>query len=200
MVFGIIPECRSASLRNERSASPESPKTFADLHPIDKPASNSCSMDAVSSDAKAKKPLPSPDTLDTEPLKSLVLAQRSALDSGATEIKNLNLLILKLKRIHSRPHSEKFNHDIEQLKLRLVDLEANWAAAEPLPEEPTTIALTEERSKRRTVCYPRTAPRNGGDRTRRAVLPDYARALHSLAGPKLLERVLVSKYANHLPL
>jgi hypothetical protein len=25
MVFGIIPECRSASLRNERSASPESP-------------------------------------------------------------------------------------------------------------------------------------------------------------------------------
>jgi hypothetical protein len=26
MVFGIILECRSASLRNERSASPESPK------------------------------------------------------------------------------------------------------------------------------------------------------------------------------
>jgi hypothetical protein len=26
MVFGIIPECRSASLRNERSASPESPE------------------------------------------------------------------------------------------------------------------------------------------------------------------------------
>jgi hypothetical protein len=25
MVFGIIPECRSASLRNERSPSPESP-------------------------------------------------------------------------------------------------------------------------------------------------------------------------------
>jgi hypothetical protein len=25
MVFGIIPECRSASLRKERSASPESP-------------------------------------------------------------------------------------------------------------------------------------------------------------------------------
>ena len=28
MVFGIIPECRSASLRNERSASPESPVSF----------------------------------------------------------------------------------------------------------------------------------------------------------------------------
>ena len=32
MVFGIIPECRSASLRNKRSASPESPvqsRTFS---------------------------------------------------------------------------------------------------------------------------------------------------------------------------
>jgi hypothetical protein len=28
MVFGIIPECRSASLRNERSASPESPTSL----------------------------------------------------------------------------------------------------------------------------------------------------------------------------
>src|SRR5215467_799526 len=29
MVLGIIPECRSASFRNERSASPESPPPYA---------------------------------------------------------------------------------------------------------------------------------------------------------------------------
>jgi hypothetical protein len=34
MVFGIIPECRSASFRNERSASPESPP---DQHPMENP-------------------------------------------------------------------------------------------------------------------------------------------------------------------
>src|SRR5262245_7669677 len=32
MVFGIIPECRSASLRNTRSASPESPRLESRLH------------------------------------------------------------------------------------------------------------------------------------------------------------------------
>jgi hypothetical protein len=31
MVFGIIPECRSASIRNERSASPESPNVAPNL-------------------------------------------------------------------------------------------------------------------------------------------------------------------------
>jgi hypothetical protein len=30
MVFGFIPECRSASVRNERSASPESPAIVGD--------------------------------------------------------------------------------------------------------------------------------------------------------------------------
>jgi len=35
MVFGIIPECRSASLRNKRSASPESPVLRSPLIPTD---------------------------------------------------------------------------------------------------------------------------------------------------------------------
>jgi hypothetical protein len=33
MVFGFIPECRSASFRNERSPSPESPKSH-EIHSV----------------------------------------------------------------------------------------------------------------------------------------------------------------------
>jgi hypothetical protein len=52
----------------------------------------------------------------------------------------LKLLILKLKRMHFGPRSEKYAHDIQQLELRLEDLEANQAAAEPPPVVPATVA------------------------------------------------------------
>ncbi len=39
-----------------------------------------------------------------------------------TEIENLNLLVLKLKRMHFGQRSEKMNADIAQLELRLEDL------------------------------------------------------------------------------
>ena len=65
-----------------------------------------------------------------------MLAKQSELDSRDTEIENLKLLILKLKRMHFGQRSEKFDRDIEQLELRLEYLEANQAAAEPLPIQP----------------------------------------------------------------
>jgi transposase len=89
-------------------------------------------MDAGMSSETKRDPLPDLDTLDIEALKTLVRAQQSALDSRATEIENLKLLILKLKRMHFGPRSEKLSHDIEQLELRLEDLEAGNAAMEPL--------------------------------------------------------------------
>ena len=81
-------------------------------------------MDAVSSQAKREQQLPSLDSLDPAALKEIVLSQQ-------TEIENLKLLVLKLKRMHFGPRSEKLNADIEQLELQLEDLEANQAAAEP---------------------------------------------------------------------
>jgi hypothetical protein len=56
-------------------------------------------MDAGMSSETKRDPLPDLDTLDIEALKTLVRAQQSALDSRATEIENLKLLILKLKRM-----------------------------------------------------------------------------------------------------
>lgn len=96
-------------------------------------------MDGAGSQEKREKQLPDLDTLDVHGLKALVLAQQSALDWRETEIENLKLLILKLKRMHFGPRAEKFDRDIQQLQLRLEDLEANQAAAEPLPVPPTVI-------------------------------------------------------------
>src|SRR5215210_4844493 len=98
-------------------------------------------MNAADSPNRRERRLPDLDTLDVQSLKALVLAKQAELDCRTTEIENLKLLILKLKRMHFGPRSEKLDTDIEQLELRLEDLEANQAAAEPLPVQPATAAL-----------------------------------------------------------
>jgi transposase len=195
------------------------------------------------------KPLPDLDALDVQSLRALVLTQQAELDSRTTEIESLKLLILKLKRMHFGPRSEKYNHDIQQLELRLEDLEANQAATEPPPVVPAMVALKQE-SPRKPARRPLPAalpretetiapehedcPECGGKlrhlgedvsetleyvparfkviRTVRPKLscascsqivqaPAPNRAIdRGLAGPGLLAHVLVSKYADHLPL
>jgi transposase len=73
----------------------------------------------------ARPPLPDLSALDADALRALVLAQREELDSRDTEIESLKLLILKLKRMQFGRKSEKLDHQIEQLELRLEDLEAS---------------------------------------------------------------------------
>jgi transposase len=77
--------------------------------------------------------VPDLDTLDVQSLKALVLAKQG-------EIESLKLLIVKLKRMHFGPSSEKRDRDIQQLELRLEDLEANQAVTEPPPTAPVTVA------------------------------------------------------------
>jgi transposase len=98
-------------------------------------------MDAVSSQVKRENRLSDLDSLDTASLKALVLAKQ-------TEIENLKLLVLKLKRMHFGPRSEKLNADIEQLELRLEDLEANQSATEPLPPQPATVVINDAASRK----------------------------------------------------
>jgi transposase len=101
-------------------------------------------MDAADSPRQRERQLPDLDTLDVQSLKALVLAKQAELDSRTTEIENLKLLILKLKRMHFGPRSEKYDRDIQQLELRLEDLEASQAAAEPPPVVPATVVLKQE--------------------------------------------------------
>jgi transposase len=101
-------------------------------------------MKAADSPRQRERQLPDLDTLDVQSLKALVMAKQAELDSRTTEIENLKLLILKLKRMHFGPRSEKYDRDIQQLELRLEDLEASQAAAEPPPIVPATIVLKQE--------------------------------------------------------
>lgn len=198
-------------------------------------------------DSPSERELPELDKLDVQSLKTLVLAQRAELDSRTTEIENLKLLILKLKRMHFGPRSEKYDHDIQQLELRLEDLETSRAAAEPPPLLPATVKQQASRQPARRplpAALPRetetiapeqeACPECGGKlrwlgedlsetleyvparfkvvRTVRPKLncagcclivqaPAPNRPIdRGLAGPGLLAHVLVSKYADHLPL
>jgi transposase len=104
-------------------------------------------MDVMSSEAKRSKLL-GLDSFDVESLKALALAQHAQLDSRDTQIENLKLLVLKLKRMHFGKRSEKMSADIEQLELRLEDLEANQAAAEPLSAPLAIVAVNEKDAKK----------------------------------------------------
>ena len=98
-------------------------------------------MDAVSNEVKRRNQLPDLDSLSVESLKALVLAKQ-------TEIENLNLLVLKLKRMHFGQRSEKLSADIGQLELLLEDLEASQAAADPLPAQLVTATVNENPARK----------------------------------------------------
>jgi transposase len=151
--------------------------------------------------------------------------------------------------MHFGQRSEKFDRDIEQLEPQLEDLEANQAAAEPLPVQPAAVVLNSKAPRKPTRRrLPAELPREtetiapkqeacpdcGG--TLRMLGEDVTEALEhvpsrfkvirtvrpklscgccsrivqepapsrpidrGLAGPGLLAHVLVSKYADHLPL
>ena len=79
----------------------------------------------------APKTLPDLDGLDPEALKFLVLALHRQTEADRVEIDNLQLLIAKLKQMHFGAKSERLERQIDQLQLRLEDLEMNRADEEP---------------------------------------------------------------------
>jgi transposase len=193
----------------------------------------------------ALKSLSDLSALDVTALRELVLAQQEQLRSRETEIENLKLLVLKLKRVRFGRKSEKLDKQIEQLELRLEDLETNAGSTVPAAQIPIAAAPAEkparrplpEKLLRETKTY---APKHdkcldcggtlrwlGEDVTEileylparfkviRQVRPKLSCAAcerivqeaapsraveRSLAGPGLLAHVLVSKFADHLPL
>jgi transposase len=197
----------------------------------------------------AHRALPDLNGLDVEGLKALVLVQHVQLVSRDVEIQNLQLLILKLKRMQFGRKSEKLDRRIDQLELLLEDLEtARQESAEPaaaIPAEPASEETPQRPARRslpahlprkdRTIAPKQTACPDCGGKLRRlgedvsemleyvpahfevirTVRPKLSCAAcarivqepapsrpieHGLAGPGLLAHVLVSKYADHLPL
>jgi transposase len=195
--------------------------------------------------------LPDLNLLPAEALKALVRAQHEQLLWRESEIEHLKLLIAKLQRMQFGRKSEKLARQIEQLELRLEDLQSKPAErallagspcatpASPLPIAPVKPArrpLPEHLPRQTQRHEPKesTCPDCGGalsklgedvsemleyvpasffvvrhvrpklsctkcDHIVQAAAP--ARPIaRGIAGPGLLAHVLVSKYADHLPL
>jgi len=101
--------------------------------------SSSCKKSAVYSAAVVAQNLPDLGQLDPEALESLILAQHAQiltqneallskdeqLLSRDAEIQHLKLLAAKLRRVQFGRSSEKLDRQIEQLELRLGELEAS---------------------------------------------------------------------------
>lgn len=178
-------------------------------------------------------------------LQEMVDSQQAALASRAAEVEHLKLLIAKLRRMQFGRKSEKLDRQIEQLELRLEELETDEGAAPvEIPKTPRTAV---EQAPRKPL--PEHLPREiqthlpefagkctqcgglmkslGEDvaeqleyvpasfRVIRHVRPKFACVCcdhisqapapsrpieRGLAGPGLLAHVLVSKFADHLPL
>jgi transposase len=178
---------------------------------------------------------------DVEVLKALVLAQHSLLSERAVEIEHLKLVIAKLKRLQFGRRSEKIDREIEQLELRLEELQVSVVRAVPSDSEKSTTqlpvrkALPEHLPRTRVEHTPACACPNCSAAMRKigedlAEILDYVPARfrviqhvrpklacpacerivqlaaparpieRGLAGAGLLAHVLVSKYADHLPL
>ena len=195
--------------------------------------------------------LPDLNALPAQALRALVLAQHEQLLSGEREIEHLKLLLSQLRRMQFGPKSEKLERQIEQLELRLEDLQQAQAAEQtthstgsPSPELSPSIAKTKPARGPLPGHLPRqtqthlpkhsSCPDCGGELRKLSedvsemleYVPESFRVIRhvrpklscrrcerivqvvapsrpiarGLAGPGLLAHVLVSKYADHLPL
>ncbi|MGA8308422.1 MAG: IS66 family transposase [Terriglobales bacterium] len=196
--------------------------------------------------------LPDLNLLPAEALKALIRAQHEQLLSRESEIKHLKLLLAKLQRMQFGRKSEKLTQQIEQLELRLEELQSRSAESASQPESPLAamapsllisppakparrplpdhlLRQTQRHEPKESAC-----PDCGG-RLRQlgedvSEMLEYAPASffvirhvrpklscskcdhivqaaapsrpieRGIAGPGLLAHVLVSKYADHLPL
>jgi transposase len=92
--------------------------------------------------AATPRVLPDLTQLDAASLRALVLSQHEQLISRDTEIEHLKLLIAKLRRMQFGRRSEKVAWQIEQLQLRLDELEAS-RAAQAIPSAVEQVAAAE---------------------------------------------------------
>ena len=102
--------------------------------------------------------LPDLETLAPAALKAMICLQHRELLSHSSQIERLELLIAKLRRIQVRPSSEKVERQIEQLELKLEELQANQT--ELLPEPPPQTSTVDRKSTpRKNRALPEHLPR-----------------------------------------
>src|SRR6516162_3852775 len=120
--------------------------------------------------AATRRVLPDLTQLDAASLRALILSQHEQLISRDAQIENLTLLIAKLRRMQFGRRSEKVAWQIEQLQLRLDELEASRAEqATCSVTEPVTATQMLEKAKPVRRPLPAHLPRQT-----RKILPGYA--------------------------
>lgn len=82
-------------------------------------------------------------------LEDVVESQKAATATAKAEIEHLKLLIAKLRRMQFGRSSEKLDRQIEQLELRLEEIEADEGAA-PI-EIPKTLLKAPEKAPRKPL-------------------------------------------------
>lgn len=111
--------------------------------------------------------LPDLNLLDADALRALIIAKhdellsiQQQLLSRDHEIEHLKLLIAKLQRMQFGRKSEKIERQIEQLELKLEELQAEraedtWQSdEEPEPEQPAAASQEKTSAKKRTRRFP----------------------------------------------
>ena len=125
--------------------------------------------------------LPELSTLDAAALRALVVEQHAKLISRDTEIEHLKLLILKLRRMQFGRKSEKLDHRIEQLELRLEDLESGPAQSGLPQREAASDATPPAKNKPVRRPLPEHLPREIQTHVpRHTVCPECGGALRQL--------------------
>ena len=128
-------------------------------------------MSKVGYTGEVQKTPPPPLPNDVDALKRLVLEQRAALASNTIEIEHLKLVIAKLRRLQFGRSSEKLTREIDQLELRLEELQTAQAQAPtvapplapPEREKPARKPLPEHLPREQVVHQPACAcPDCGG--------------------------------------
>ena len=107
----------------------------------------------------ASAAMPDLDTLQADALKAIIVAQQLQILSNDNEIEHLKLLVAKLRRMQFGRRSEKVAGQIEQLELKLEELEASRAE---------DTAQTESQPPAKAA----SSPAKAADRRRRP-LPDH---------------------------
>ncbi len=111
---------------------------------------------------------------DIELLKALVIAQRIELHSHLAEIEHLKLIIAKLKRLQFGRRSEKLDREIEQLELRLEELQVSSAPAAPVASEKPAAPVPVRRA------LPEHLPRTRVEHTPACTCPDCGAAMRRI--------------------
>src|SRR6201997_1697606 len=100
--------------------------------------------------SNANRVLPNLEALNPTELKALIVSQHELIVSRDSEIEQLKLLIAKLRRMQFGRSSEKLDRQIEQLELRLGELEEN-RTKEWVTQESTTAEKAVARPVRRPL-------------------------------------------------